>query len=67
VGTNGGFFMKIRLSAGDDPTRLSKPPPLSQQPSPTNQPNSPTPSKTLRAQSPRRRGEPPVPNFFFPI
>jgi hypothetical protein len=26
--------MKIRLSAGDDPTRLSKPPPLAQQPSP---------------------------------
>jgi hypothetical protein len=26
--------MKIRLSAGEDPTHLSKPPPLAQQPSP---------------------------------
>jgi hypothetical protein len=58
--------MTIRLSARDDPTRLSKPPPFAQQPSPgpTNQ-TAPPSSKTLQAQSARRRREP-APNCFFP-
>jgi hypothetical protein len=37
--------MNIRLSAGEDPTRLSKPPLLAQQPSRPTDRTSPAPSK----------------------
>jgi hypothetical protein len=56
VGTDGGLFMNIRLSAGEDPIRFSKPPSFGAVAipgQPTEQPHHPAKPSGHRAEESR--------------